>query len=267
MSTACFFDKEEESDGIENTIRSVKAEVAVTIPARIQRRFPSVLQPPDLVQLAFEVSGRVAEIDLRVGQSVAIGETLATVEPLNLDLRLKQAKAALTEAKVAAANARKEADRQEGLFDKGVIARVTRDNAVTQAEQAEARQAQAQSNVDLLGESRADAELKAPFDGVINSVEVQDFASVQAGQPVLTLYPESALQASILVSFDVAQSLDIGGLVQVLPADALAQPIAARVTEIGQRAPAVSSLLGAPLPMRVRAITREGRSATARAAA
>lgn len=225
----------------QEAVRAVKAEAATMRPALQLRRFPSVLEPPQLVPLSFEVGGRVAEVDLRVGQVVAAGDLLATIEPVDLDIRLSQAQAALAEAEAVAGNARAEATRQEELLGRGVTTAVRRDQAVTAVEQAEARLQQAKSNVDLLQESRFDAELRAPFDAIINTVDIQDFASVQAGRPVVTLYQEGSLQASILVSFDVVRNLSVGQSVQVVPSDGGFAPIAARITEIGRRAPAVSS--------------------------
>jgi len=238
---ACWPEDDTTGDAENKAPRAVKTIVAEERPAIQLRRFPSVLEPPQLVPLSFEVGGRVSEVDLRVGQQVAAGELLATIEPVDLDIQLSQAEAVLQEAKAGADNARSEAARQSQLFERGVTTAVTRDRAVTQAEQADARLVQAQRNVDLLTESREDADLRAPFDAVINSVDIQDFASVKAGEPVVTLYQEGTLQASILVSFDVVRNLQIGDMVEVVPTDIQVAPLQATISEIGRRAPAVSS--------------------------
>lgn len=238
---ACLPEDDTASDEANVTRRAVKTIVAKPSPALQVRRFPSVLEPLQLVPLSFEVGGRVAKIDLRVGQQVASGEMLARIEPLDLDIRLSQAEAALQEAHATAENARSDADRQTALFERGVTTTSSRDEAVTRAKQAEARFVQAQRSVDLLRESRADANLKAPFDAVINSVDIQDFASVQAGQPVITLYQEDTLQASILVSYEVVRDLQVGDEVELAPTDGNFAPLKATVTEIGRRAQAVSS--------------------------
>ena len=239
--TACSSDDEANGEQRAETVRAVKTEVVKTQPARRVRRFPAVLEAAQLVPLAFEVGGRIAAVSLRVGQAVSAGELLATIEPFELDLRLQQAEAALLEAEAAAANAREEANRQVTLSEKNLIAAVVKDRAVALAKQTEARSAQARSQVQILKKSRADAELRAPFDGVVNTVDVESFASVQAGQPVLTLYGEGELQAQILVSSEVAESLELGRAVTVAPAAGTTAPLPAEVTEIGRRAPAVSS--------------------------
>lgn len=234
----CFPDEEAEAEDPIRVVRTLA--VASADPVR-SRSFPSVLEPLEITPLAFDVGGRLGALDLRVGQSVAVGETLATVEAADATLRLRQAEAALSEAEIAAANARSEADRQEQLFARSVASEAARDRAVTAADQADARVTQARRSLDLLTETLADTTLSAPFDGVVNSIEVQAFGSVQPGQPVVTLYPEEGLQATVLVSYDVVGTLALGDSISVLPTDGAAAPLAASVTEIAQRAPAVSS--------------------------
>ncbi|MBD0865390.1 MAG: efflux RND transporter periplasmic adaptor subunit [Rhodobacteraceae bacterium] len=241
LLAACLPEDDDDTEEANVTPRAVKTLVAEARPAVQLRRFPSVLEPPQLVSLSFEVGGRVEEVDLRVGQQVSAGELLATIEPIDLDLRLSQAEAALQEARAAADSAAREASRQEKLLERGVTTGSERDQAVAVAEQTEARLIQSQRNVDILRKSRSDADLRAPFSAVINSVDIQDFVSVQAGQPVVTLYQEGTLQASILVSFDVVRGLKIGDVVEVAPTDGDLEPLQATVAEIGRRAPAVSS--------------------------
>ena len=232
----------EEQQSAQEPLRAVRTIVAEQSTPVRERAFPAVLQPPEITRLAFDVGGRLSLVDLQIGQSVAKGRVLATVERTDADLRLRQSEAALSEARIAQANADSEAERQETLFRRRVVSEAARDRAVTAAEQAAARVQQAERTLDLLKESLDDTQLKAPFDGIVNSIEVEAFGSVQPGQPVVTLYPEDGgLQATILVSYDVATSLKLGQDVAVRPGDGDRTPLPARVTEIARRAPAVSS--------------------------
>ena len=225
----------------DDPVRAVRTLVAEAADPVRTRAFPSILQPPEITPLAFDVGGRLGPLDLRVGQEVREGEVLATVEAVDASLGLQQAEAALTEAEVAAANAREEADRQIQLFERAVAAEAARDRAVTAAEQAEARVEQARRGLDLLRETLADTELRAPFDGLVNGIEVQAFGSVQPGQPIVTLYEDEGLQATIFVSYEVASQLTLGRSLAMVPSDGSDAPLPASVTEIARRAPAVSS--------------------------
>lgn len=220
------------------SVRTVVAEPAAPVRTRA---FPAVLEPPEITPLAFDVGGRLGALDLRIGETVAAGTVLATVEAGDAELRTSQARSSVVEAQAAATNAREEADRQEQLLARAVVSQAARDSAVTQAEQAEARLEQARRNLELVEESLDDTALVAPFDAVVNSIEVQAFGSVQAGQPVVTLYEEGGLQAQIAVSYAVVSGLTLGQEVVVVPTDGDARPLAARISEIAQRAPAVAS--------------------------
>ena len=220
------------------TVRAVLAEIAAPTRTRI---FPAVLEPPELTPLAFDVGGRLGDLDLQIGQRVQAGDVIATVEAADAELRLAQAESQLQEARIAAENARTEADRQVTLFRRNVAAEAARDAAVTQAEQAEARVAQAARNVELVRETVTDTALRSPIDAVVNSIEVQAFGTVQAGQPVATLYRDEGLQARVLVSYEVVSTLSLGDEVIVRPTDGAPEPLSATIAEIARRAPAVSS--------------------------
>ncbi|EKE68322.1 efflux RND transporter periplasmic adaptor subunit [Celeribacter baekdonensis] len=232
---------EEEVAAPEPEPRMVRTIVAEQADAILTRSFPAVLQPPELTPLAFDVGGRLGPIDLRIGQEVAEGDVLATVEAEDAALRLQQAEAALAEAEIATANAREEANRQQALFERNVASASARDRALTQADQADARVTQAARNLDLVRATLGDTSLRAPFDGIIDGISVQAFGSVQPGQQILTLYEDTGLQATILVSFEVVTSLELGQTVSVVPTDGDATPLPATLTEIGRRAAAVSS--------------------------
>ena len=223
---------------VPRTVRTVEATLAA--PTRV-RTFPAVLEPPEITPLAFDVGGRLRDLDLRIGQRVRAGDVIATVEAADAELRLAQAEAQLQEARIAADNARTEADRQVTLFRRDVASEAARDAAVTGAEQAEARVAQAARNVELVREAVTDTALRSPIDAVVNSIEVQAFGTVQAGQPVATLYRDEGLQATVLVSYDVVSTLSLGDEVVVRPTDGAPEPLPATIAEIARRAPAVSS--------------------------
>lgn len=225
----------------EPVIRAVHAIAAEPVATTQTRSFPAVLEPRQITPLAFEVGGRVGLVDLTIGQEVAEGEPLLSVDSTDFQLRLESAEATVREAEAALADARDEAARQQQLFDRNVVAQAARDRAATGAEQAEARAQQARRNLDLVRESRADTQLLAPFDGIINSVDVQSYTNVQAGRSVLTLYPDKGLQASILVSYDIVTGLSLGDEAAVTIADDKSLVLAGAVAEIARRAPAVSS--------------------------
>jgi RND family efflux transporter MFP subunit len=211
------------------------------LPVSFTRAFPTVLEPPQMTSLAFEMGGRLDTVDLLVGQRVSEGQVLLTLDAATIELQLRQAEAAMGEAESALLGAREDADRQAALFARDVVAQAALDRANRTLEQAAARVEQARRQVDLIADSRAETQLIAPFDAVVNTVEVQSFDTLQPGRVAVTIYPETALQARILVSYDVVSQLALGQAVTLRPADQRDNALAAVVTEIADRAPAVSA--------------------------
>lgn len=191
------------------------------------------------VQLAFEVSERIATVDAEEGERVTAGQALATLGTDRLRQRVRRAesrvaaqmemvaeletgsrreeiqkaRAAVSAAETEAANARRTYERLKPLAAEALASRDRIDAARSKAEAAEARLESARESLNLALEGPrqekvaaaraeldarkaelalarqdlADAELKAPSDGVIRNrlLEPGDMAS--PSRPVFTL--------------------------------------------------------------------------------
>ncbi|MFN3279717.1 MAG: efflux RND transporter periplasmic adaptor subunit [Paracoccus hibiscisoli] len=241
LLAGCIEDEAAKAETAQTPIRSVQTMVVEELPASLTRAFPTVLQPPQMTSLAFQMGGRLAAVDLQVSQRIAEGQVLLTLDAATIDLELRQAEAALGEAESGLDGAQEDASRQAALFARGVAARAALDWANRAKEQAFARVEQARRRVDLIAEARAETQLIAPFDAVVNTVEVQSFDTLQPGRVAVTIYPETNLQARILVSYEVVSQLVPGQGVALRPTDQRDRTLAAVVTEVADRAPAVSA--------------------------
>jgi len=237
----CVEDEADEPQAARTVYRSVQTMVVEPLPASVTRAFPTVLEPPQMTSLAFEMGGRLAAVDLQVGQRVTEGQVLLRLDAATIDLQLRQAEAALDEATSALHGAHDDAGRQAALFSRGVAAQAALDRSNRALEQAAARVEQAQRQVDLIADGRDQTQLIAPFDAVVNAVEVQGFDTLQPGRVAVTIYPETNLQARILVSYDVVSQLALGQTVTLRPADKRDRALPTVVTEIADRAPSVSA--------------------------
>ena len=241
LLAGCLPENDDSAGEAGDPVRAVRTVVVEELPATVTRAFPTVLEPPQITSLAFEVGGRLGEVGLQVGQRISGGSILLTLDATGVDLQLRQAEAALGEAESALRGARDEAERQSRLFERGVAAQAALDRADRTLEQAVARADQARRQVDLIANTRAETRLIAPFDAVVNAVEVRSFDTVQPGRVAVTVYPETNLQARVLVSYDVVSQLIVGQEVTIRPADQRDRRLVAVVTEIADRAPAVSA--------------------------
>ena len=225
----------------EPPIRGLKTILIQDVEETTIRRYPSVLQPDAISTLSFEVAGRLTEISLDVGQKVKKGEVLAEIDTRSLELQVESANAALNEARSLAKNAAEDAKRKEELLKKKIISQAAADQSRTEAETTAARVVQAQRSLETAEENLTKASMEAPFDGIINSVEVQSFSNIGVGTTVATVYATDAFETSFSVSFDVVSRLAVGKKVQVRLADSPDVVLAGHISELGARADTVSS--------------------------
>ncbi len=207
----------------------------------IRRRYPGVLEPTDITSLSFETGGRLQEVELEVGQRVSKGEALARLDSEQFEIDIENRQAAVREAEATVVQKQEDLARAQTLLDRGAGTRVTRDQARTDLQTAEARLDQARENLASAKQSLADAVLIQPFDGVINSVQVDSFATVSAGSEIVTVYEDDSFEVSFSVNFDTLDSLVVGAPAKVRLADDPSVLLDAVVSELGERADTVSS--------------------------
>ena len=238
LALAACREEEEEADA---PVRGLKTHL-VTATRNVEvRRFPAVLEPSELSSLSFEIAGALGEVTLAVGQKVEAGETLATLDRTSLELQVASAQAAVDQAQSNARNADDTLERQESLLEKGTVTRVAVDQAQVQADSATAQLVQAQRSLDTAQENLGKADLIAPFDGIVSSVQATSFTTIGAGSPVATLYPADSFEVSFSVNFDTVGRLVVGTPAAIRLADSPDISLEAVVSEIGARADAVSS--------------------------
>lgn len=222
-------------------IRGLRTHIVSPVAAVETRRFPSILQPGEITTLAFEVGGVLRPLSLTVGQRVAEGDVLARLETTALALQLDAAAAALRQAEVAAATAADALGRQTTLLNRGATTAVAVETAQAEADAAAAAADRARSEFFSAQDTLDRAELVAPMDGIVDSVEATSYATVSPGTPIATLYGLDRFEVSFSASFDVVRQLVLGSPARIRLADRPDVTLAATVTEIAGRADAVSS--------------------------
>ncbi len=185
-----------------------------------------------MTQLSFPISGVIGSIDVRVGDRVSAGQTLATLDSRSLSLTARQAAADAQAANAQASAAsvdrfstklavdRAAVTRAENLYRAGVSAKKDIDDARAQlaADEADARAsganhtaavAQAQSaamKAQLANTDLSRASLRSPADGVVTAISRRVGESVDPTTAVISVGPQSQAQATLQVpSSDAAR--------------------------------------------------------------
>ncbi|MEM1139545.1 MAG: efflux RND transporter periplasmic adaptor subunit [Pseudomonadota bacterium] len=237
---ACQPDQTDEAASGEPVRGLVTTEVKATGKSTI-RTFPGVLEPGEVNVLAFEVGGKLGKLDLTVGQTVSEGQLLAELEPEKFAVTVENRKALVEEAEATLQQAEEDLARSETLLARGVITKVRRDSDRTAAKTARAQLTQASKELESAEEDLADSKLYAPFDGVINAIDVESFETVGSGQSIVSVYTDTSYEVSFSVNFDVVAQLSLGTDAFVRLSDDPATALAAEVTELGERAETVSA--------------------------
>jgi RND family efflux transporter MFP subunit len=160
--------------------------------------YPGTISAAQHAEMAFEVPGRVVEFPVIEGQAVAEETVLARLDARDYEARLASAEADLNKAR--ADYARGQRLRKE---DPGAIAQVTLDTYKRSLDVAQATYQETKKALD-------DTILRAPFGGRVAQKLIDDFANVQAKEPVLILQDDSHLE----IDFNVPERDIVWGKVE-----------------------------------------------------
>lgn len=166
----------------QDTPKLVKLERVTSNSAEITRQFFGHVAAKETVDIAFQVGGQIVDIPIVEGEAIAKGAVIAKLdlEPFEL---------ALDQALVQKDQADRTLERLQKLQG-STVSQVTVDDAETQAKLA-------QINLRNAERSLRDAQLLAPYDALIASRNVANFATINAGTPIARLHDMSELRVEI----------------------------------------------------------------------
>ncbi len=206
--------------------------------AQVQRVFFGKAVARKTVDLAFQVSGQIVDLDLTEGAQLANGSVVAQMDLEPFELALEQ-------AQVNAAQALRLVQRYEQLAGSSV-AETNLEDARTALQLADVAVRSAKRDLEH-------ATLHAPFDAIVATRLVPNFSTVMAGTPVVRLHDMSELRIEIDVPETVFQRAGRDPDVTLeakFPASDQLYPLVIRefnaeTADIGQT---YSITLGMPLP-------------------
>jgi len=169
-----------------DTPRPVPVAEVIQVSKSETRSFPGEVRAYRRVDLGFNVSGVMMELNAAEGLRVKAGDILARLDPRDFQFRVDTANAQFELARL-------ELDRKQKLFDEKVISDSQFDQVKTAFRNAEAQRNIAQKALD-------DSILIAPFDAVVAKRNVENFQQVVAKNAVLTLQDISSIEVKVAVS-------------------------------------------------------------------
>jgi RND family efflux transporter MFP subunit len=213
------------------------------------------LAAEDQVALGFKVAGRVAEVGVDLGSTVKEGQVVARLSPTDYELRLRQAEAALIQARVrlgltaegegdavdpektglvrqrraVTQEARLNRDRMKTFVERGLSPRASLESAEAALEVAEGQYqdaleeirnregvlVQRRSEVEIARQQLEDTVLRSPLDGAVRERQVTVGEYRAPGTPVLTIVRTHPLRLQLSVPERETSGLKPGLTVRV----------------------------------------------------
>jgi RND family efflux transporter MFP subunit len=150
-----------------------------------ERSFVGTIKPRIETDMGFRVPGKVAKRLVEVGQTVEVGQPLATLDEIDLRLQAEQAEAEFRAATGVLAQAAAAEQRAKDLRVKGWATDAQLDQARAAADEARARLNRAERSVDLTKNSLSYATLEADTRGVVTATLIDAGQVVASGQTAI----------------------------------------------------------------------------------
>ncbi|WP_185642781.1 efflux RND transporter periplasmic adaptor subunit [Burkholderia sp. Bp9140] len=166
-----------------------------------QSLFVATIRQEQRADLAFENGGRVASIDVDVGDRIHRGQVLARIDPEPSNQRLQQVEANYQAASARLQEQQAQMRQQQAMFDDGAISSITLNNTKVQLETSMAQLHSAKADRALAQRAVRQQEIRAPYDGNVVGRLQQPGTDLGPGQLVLrvegTGHPQAVAMAPI----------------------------------------------------------------------
>jgi len=146
---------------------------------------PATIEASDQTFIAFQVPGRLAQLNVEEGDEVLMGQVIATLDQ-------REFRNAVTSQQAGFTRAQNDYQRASELYEQDAIARSIVDARFAEFEATRA-------GLDSAKKHLEDSTLNAPFNGVVAEINVEEYELVGPHQPILTLQSSDSVEAVVQV--------------------------------------------------------------------
>lgn len=191
-------------------LRSVRFLVVQNTSVDETRTYSGAVEAGDLSRLSFQVGGRVRAVAVKVGQNVKSGQLLAELDPTDLELQLREARAGATQARIQRETTEASYQRVRRLYETNNTSRQDLDTAKAQRDTSRSQVAASAEAVRRAKRQLDYARLTAPVAGKVADVKVEANEVVSPGSPVVHLQAGDRLQIAIGVPESFVRRIAVG---------------------------------------------------------
>ena len=178
-------------------------------------RFTGTTQPIDQTIVKGRVAGRLAEVLVREGDRVTEGQVLARFETTELQAKMNERQSALEAARADARWTARDRSDKETLANRNIVSQSAADQARATAENRASMVAVAEAQLDVARKNLADAEVKAPFDGVVGERIANQGESLPIDGKILALLDTSHVEITAQMPAADVIRMKVGQTAQV----------------------------------------------------
>ncbi|MFN0115687.1 MAG: efflux RND transporter periplasmic adaptor subunit [Paracoccaceae bacterium] len=175
----------------------VRASVIRLAPPSLTASYTGTVRPRSESPIGFRVPGKIVSRPVDVGDVVAAGQVLATLDATDAGLALGTALAEQAAARTDLDRASAAIARSRTLKAEGHVAQAALDGAESDAAAARARLDAADASAAIVRNALAYATLTADVPGIVTSTGAEAGQVVGAGQPIVTIAVTGAAEAEI----------------------------------------------------------------------
>ena len=182
----------------------------------------ATLQWSHRVELSTPVSGVIKTVDVEVGGVVRKGQILLSLDTTSFRARVDERQSEIIRMKAELAEAKRELDRIQELYERTIVSTTDLDQAKLQMVKSQSKLSEAQARLRQDQQMLVDASIRAPFDAVVVIRHAEPGQSVAAGlQPrmLLTLARSGEMLARMFLSSSQMDQLKQGQQLTVRVSD------------------------------------------------
>lgn len=157
-------------------------------------RFTGTTQPVDQTIVKARVPGRLAEVLVREGDKVTKGQVLARFEEAELQSKVNERRSALDAARADARWTSRDRSDKESLASRNIVSQSAADLARATAENRSSMVSVAEAQLEVAVRNLKDAQVVAPFDGVVGERLANQGESLPIDGKILALLDTSHVE-------------------------------------------------------------------------
>ncbi len=239
--TAC----SQQPEPVPQPVRSIKTMVIDKRAGQQVRRISGITEAEIVTELAFQVGGRIIELEVNIGDDLSQGDLIARLDPEPYRIRIQTAEGQLNESQARMQDTKTKLEQLTPVYKKGYVSKADYDTAVANYNGAKSAVDVASSQLSLAQRDFKHTTLVAPLHGRLTEKYVEKFVEVTAGERIVQVSAEGQQKVNVNVPERLIGNIAVGDLVQVT-FSTLGDPrgngkiLEGRVTEVAARANAGS---------------------------